>query len=199
LGGVARKTREAMLLCEAAGYSIIFIETVGVGQSETTVQHLTDMFLLLLVTGAGDELQGIKRGIMEMADLIIINKADGLNKKNATQYRSLVANSVHLFSETDSGWIPKTLTCSATEGTGIVELWKEIETYFSTLQVSGFLTQKRLEQSLFWQKKMFETQLLNDFYKSKIYSEFTKDKQVNESLYPAIKKIISSYYSSLIP
>ncbi len=127
LGGVARKTRETIVLCEAAGFNHIFIETVGVGQSETVVHSMTDFFLLLKLAGAGDELQGIKRGIMEMADVIAINKADGNNIENAKKAMIQFNNAIHLFPKKESQWNPKVLTCSATKNLGITEIWDEIE------------------------------------------------------------------------
>src|ERR1700739_1619229 len=126
LGGVERKTRESILLCEAAGFDYILIETVGVGQSETEVHHLTDFFLLLMLAGAGDELQGIKRGIMEMADGIVITKADGTNVAKAKTARADYANAIHLFPPTESGWIPEVKICSSTERTGITEVYEMI-------------------------------------------------------------------------
>ena len=131
LGGVARKTRETIILCEAAGYDTILVETVGVGQSETSVHSMVDVFLLLMLAGAGDELQGIKRGIMEIADIIAITKADGQNKPNALAARSLYENALHLFPPNPSGWKPRVQTCSARMNEGIRELWDSITDYCS--------------------------------------------------------------------
>ncbi len=130
LGGVARKTRETIVLCEAAGYDVIFIETVGVGQSETTVHSMSDFFLLLMLAGAGDELQGIKRGIMEMSDLIAITKADGSNIQKAEMAKALYSNALRLFPPTESGWIPTALTTSAVNKTGLDEILAKIFEYF---------------------------------------------------------------------
>src|SRR5690606_6933909 len=129
LGGVARKTRETIILCEATGFDVILIETVGVGQSETAVHSMTDFFLLLKLAGAGDELQGIKRGIMEMADSIIINKADGENLKAAKRAKTEFNRALHLYPEKESGWAPKTLLCSAIENEGIYEIWGMVSNY----------------------------------------------------------------------
>src|SRR6056297_66269 len=138
LGGVARKTRETIYLCEAAGYDTIFIETVGVGQSETAVHSMVDFFLLLMLAGAGDELQGIKRGIMEMADTIAINKADGENIPKANLAKKEFENALHLFPVPPSGWPPKVLTCSAMKNNGIAEIWGEVQNYLSLTSENGF-------------------------------------------------------------
>ena len=137
LGGVAHKTRESLLLCEAAGYDVTIIETVGVGQSETMVKNMTDFFLLLMLPGAGDELQGIKRGIMEMADLLAINKADGDNKTKADLAKGIYTNALHLMPPHRYGWVPKVSTCSSTEGTGIESIWNAINEYYSTIGESN--------------------------------------------------------------
>ena len=150
LGGVADRTREAILLCEAAGFEIIIIETVGVGQSETTVRNLVDFFMLLMLAGAGDELQGIKKGIMEMADGIVITKADGNNTKNANQARADFEYALHLFSESDSGWKPKVITSSALEKKGITETWSLIEQYVAFTKTSGYFEKNRTQQNLVW-------------------------------------------------
>lgn len=146
LGGVARKTRETIILCEAAGFDTIIVETVGVGQSETAVNSMVDFFLLLMLAGAGDELQGIKRGIMEIADLIAITKADGENSLNAEVARSSYQNALHLFTSRTPGWKPKVMTCSARENKGIGELWQEIVTYFNLTRESGYFEDFRREQ-----------------------------------------------------
>ncbi len=154
LGGVARKTRESIILCEAAGFDTIFIETVGVGQSETAVHSMVDFFLLVMLAGAGDELQGIKRGIMEMADAIVINKADGTNIRRARRAQSEFANALHLFPPSLSGWIPLVKTCSSLYNKGIDEIWDLAQKYSSFVKESGYLKEKRLEQSRYW---MYET------------------------------------------
>jgi LAO/AO transport system kinase len=165
LGGVARKTRETIVLCEAAGFNHIFIETVGVGQSETAVHSMSDFFLLLMLAGAGDELQGIKRGIMEMADLIAINKADGSNLEKAEMAKQQYRNALHLFPKKDSGWEPPVLSCSAINKTGVSEIWKKIGEYVSETKRNGWFDGKRNEQAAFW---MYET--INDHLKNRFYS-----------------------------
>jgi LAO/AO transport system kinase len=148
LGGVARKTRETIILCEAAGFDVILVETVGVGQSETAVHGMVDFFLLLMLAGAGDELQGIKRGIIEMADAIFINKADGDNLSKARTAAAEYASALHLFPPpAGSGWIPVTGICSAATRMGIPEVWDTVEAYAKTTFGNGFFMQKRREQS----------------------------------------------------
>ena len=164
LGGVARKTREAMLLCEAAGFDTIFIETVGVGQSETTVHSMTDFFLLLMIAGAGDELQGIKRGIMEMADLLAINKADGENLQAAEKARLEYENAFSLLPEQPSGWKPPVQTCSALEETGLNEIYETIETYFNKVKESGYFEQNRKQQAINWMYESIHQKLKEKFY-----------------------------------
>jgi LAO/AO transport system kinase len=154
LGGVARRTRETMLLCEAAGYRNILVETVGVGQSETAVRSMTDFFLLLMLAGAGDELQGMKRGIIEMIDGMAINKADGDNKLKAERARSEYASALHLFPATPDGWTPSVLTCSATENTGIHEVWEMILAQRQLLESNGWLARRRNLQSLEWMREL---------------------------------------------
>ncbi len=175
LGGVARKTRETIILCEAAGYDHIIIETVGVGQSETAVHSMTDFFLLLKLAGAGDELQGIKRGIMEMADVIVINKADGENQKAARLAKTEFNRALHLYPTKDSGWSPKTVTASALQNEGIREVWKLISDYISKTSENGYFQKKRKEQDKFWLLQTIEARLKSDFYKnSSIKKELKK-------------------------
>lgn len=164
LGGVARTTRESIILCEAAGYSVIIIETVGVGQGETAVHSMTDFFLLLKLAGAGDELQGIKRGIMEMADAIVINKADGENKKAAKLAKLEFNRALHLYPPKDSGWVPKTLTCSAINNEGISEIWQVISDYFTLQKEAHIFQNKRREQNKYWLLQTVESRLKRDFY-----------------------------------
>ena len=147
LGGVARKTRETIVLCEAAGFDVIFIETVGVGQSETTVHSMVDFFLLLMLAGAGDELQGIKRGIIEMADAIFINKADGDNLVKAKTARVEYANALHLFPPPDSGWVPVADICSSRSKMGIDHVWEIIMEHHRTTGGNGFFHRRRMEQN----------------------------------------------------
>mgnify|MGYP001241905592 CR=1 FL=1 len=150
LGGVTDRTREAILLCEAAGFDIIIIETVGVGQSETSVRNLVDFFLLLMLAGAGDELQGIKKGIMEMADAVVITKADGENLIQTNQAKADVQHALHIFSDSDSGWKPKVITASAQEKKGINETWSIIQEYVTATQDSNFFSENRTQQNLVW-------------------------------------------------
>jgi LAO/AO transport system kinase len=164
LGGVARKTREAIILCEAAGFDVILIETVGVGQSETAVHAMTDFFLLLKLAGAGDELQGIKRGIIEMADAIIINKADGENLKAAQVAKTQFNNALHLYPPKESNWTPQTRICSALENSGIEEIWELINSYKALTQKNGFFNKKRLEQNKFWLIETINNELKQNFY-----------------------------------
>lgn len=166
LGGVARKTRETILLCEAAGYDVIFIETVGVGQSETAVHSMSDFFLLLMLSGAGDDLQGIKRGIMEMSDLIAITKADGNNVEKASMARALYANALHLFPPTESGWVPTAVTSSAVTKEGLDVILKKIEDYFALVQGNGFYLKKRREQARYWMYESINENLRNMFYEN---------------------------------
>ncbi len=162
LGGVANKTREALLLCEAAGYNVTIIETVGVGQSETMVKNMTDIFLLLMLPGAGDELQGIKRGIMEMADLLAINKSDGENLTKANLAMGAYKNALHLLPPHPYGWLPQVSMCSATEDVGISAIWDTINRFYSTI---GTLNLKaiRKEQTRNWLNEALQNRLLKDF------------------------------------
>ena len=164
LGGVARKTRETIILCEAAGFDHIFIETVGVGQSETAVHSMTDFFLLLMLAGAGDELQGIKRGIMEMADLIAINKADGNNLEKAAMAKTQYQNALHLFPKKDSGWNPEVVTCSSINKKGIKEIWNTVEAYRKLTSQNEYFFRKRNEQSTFWMRETIDEQMKRAFY-----------------------------------
>ncbi len=164
LGGVARKTRETISLCEAAGYDVVLVETVGVGQSETAVHGMVDFFLLLKITGAGDELQGIKRGIMEMADAIVINKAEGANLPAARQARGIFENALQLYPPKPGGWVPKVLLCSATEGTGFEAIWNLISEFREMATGSGLLASERAEQNLQWFRQAADQGLLAGFY-----------------------------------
>jgi LAO/AO transport system kinase len=154
LGGVARRTRETILLCEAAGYQNILVETVGVGQSETAVRSMTDFFLLLMLAGAGDELQGMKRGIIEMLDGMIINKADGDNKAKADRARMEYANALHLFPAAADGWTPLVMTCSSRTGDGIAEVWQMVLHHRRLLEENGFLEERRSHQALEWMNEL---------------------------------------------
>ncbi len=164
LGGVARKTRETIVLCEAAGYNNIFVETVGVGQSETAVHSMVDFFLLIQIAGAGDELQGIKRGIMEMADGIVINKADGDNVGPAQLAQAQFRSALHLFPPTASGWKPEVLTYSGYYELGIPEVWDMIDRYFGFVKANGYFDARRREQARWWMFETINEQLRNNFY-----------------------------------
>ena len=189
LGGVARKTRETIILCEAAGFDRIFIETVGVGQSETAVHSMVDFFLLIQLAGTGDELQGIKRGIMEMADGIIINKADGTNIEKAKLAQSHFKNALHLFPLPDSGWSPKVLTYSGYYEIGIAEIWDMLDEYIAFVRKNGYFEHRRNEQSKYW---MYET--INE----KLKSEFYNNSTVQEELRICEQSVLNSKMSSFI-
>jgi LAO/AO transport system kinase len=163
LGGVAKRTRESILLCEAAGFDVVIIETVGVGQSETMVKEMVDFFLLLMLAGAGDELQGIKRGIMEMADALVITKADGDNETHAKRARNEYKNAMHLFPPNPNGWIPKAMTCSAYAHTGMEEIWETIESYVNQLTLSGFIEANRRDQEVYWFRETLKEMLISHF------------------------------------
>jgi len=162
LGGVANKTREALLLCEASGYDVTIIETVGVGQSETMVKNMTDFFLLLMLPGAGDELQGIKRGIMEMADMLVINKADGDNTTKAKLAKVTYKNALHLLPPHTYNWIPRVTTCSATEKLGINTIWDSINDYYAAVGKTN-ISNIRKNQNADWLNETLQSRLLEDF------------------------------------
>lgn len=164
LGGVGRKTRETTLLCEAAGFEIILIETVGVGQSETAVRGMVDFFLLLVLAGAGDELQGMKRGIVEMADALVVTKADGDNVQRAAIARAEYQNALHLFPPAETGWQPAVLTGSALENRGIPELWQLIEQHRAVLRDNGYFDVNRQNQQLDWMHQTIQHALRTHFY-----------------------------------
>lgn len=191
LGGVARKTRETVVLCEAAGFDTIFIETVGVGQSETAVQSMVDFFLLIQIAGAGDELQGIKRGIMEMSDGIVINKADGSNVEKAELARSQFRNALHLFPPSPSGWSPKVLTCSALHNTRIEETWKMITEYVSFVQKNNYFDSRRNQQSKYW---MYET--INETLKNSFYNHEEIKAQLDDFEYDVLNNKMSSFIAA---
>ncbi len=164
LGGVANKTGEAMLLCEAAGFDVVLIETVGVGQSETAVHGMTDFFLLLMLSGAGDELQGIKKGIMEMADMIVINKADGDNVKKSDLARRQYENALHLFPPSESGWTPLATTASALKNIGIDQVWEKVEEFKKLVDHNGYFLKNRQEQQIQWMYNNIHEELKQLFY-----------------------------------
>ncbi len=191
LGGVARKTRETIVLCEAAGYNNIFVETVGVGQSETAVHSMVDFFLLIQLAGTGDELQGIKRGIMEMADGIVINKADGDNVDRArlaqAQFRSL-------FPPTQSGWFPEVLCYSGYYGLGIEEVWEMIDRYFKFVKENGYFDRKRQEQARYWMFETIDEQLRRNFYTN---PEVKEARVLNnqQSSFTAARDVLDFYFN----
>jgi len=164
LGGVARHTRETLLLCEAAGYEVVLIETVGVGQSETAVRYLVDLFLLLLLPGAGDELQGIKRGIVEMADLLVVNKAEGERMPLAQATVRAYRNAMHLYPPKSSGWAPEVVPCSALEAKGMGKIWSLVEKFRKHTQENGFWVQQRKQQAVHWLEESIREQLYGLFY-----------------------------------
>ncbi len=188
LGGVGSKTRETMLLCEAAGYDVIIIETVGVGQSETTVKGIVDFFLLLMLTGAGDELQGIKRGIMEMADAIAINKADGENIRRCNLAQREFQNALHMFPPSPSGWVPKVLTCSALNREGISKIWEMIQDYKNHTIEKGYFELQRQRQNKQWMNDAILYYLNQDFRNNEeVVQNFpTIENEVLEGKIPAI-------------
>jgi LAO/AO transport system kinase len=162
---VARKTRETMLLCEAAGFDIIIVETVGVGQSETTVASMVDFFLVLMLAGAGDELQGIKKGVLEIADALAVNKADGDNIEKAVQAKKAYETALHLLSPASPSWSPPVLTCSAKENQGIAEIWQTVLAHKQAFEASGEFTEKRQQQAIDWMWALIEEGLKDRFYK----------------------------------
>lgn len=164
LGGVTRRTRESIYLCEAAGYDTIIVETVGVGQSETAVHSMVDFFLLLMLAGAGDELQGIKRGIMEMADALVITKADGANKDRAKLAAVEYKRAMHLLPPQPSGWVPQTGTCSALDNTGMEKIWSVIERYERHTKTNNFFTEQRKNQAVYWMDETISEQIRTLFF-----------------------------------
>jgi len=165
LGGLARSTNESIRLCEAAGYDVILVETVGVGQSETMVKQSVDFFLLLMLSGAGDELQGIKRGIMELADLLVITKADGNNIKPAKYAAAEYKNALHLFPANENQWIPKAQTCSAYENLGLDTIWTEMESFVNLTKINGWFERNRLNQQKYWLDTLVRNELIIRFKK----------------------------------
>lgn len=189
LGGVARKTRETIVLCEAAGFDVIFIETVGVGQSETAVHSMVDLFMLLQISGAGDELQGIKRGIMEMADLMVITKADGENVHKAELARTQFQGALRLFPVPESGWRPRVLACSSVDGTGLDEVWKGVEEFLEHTSRNGYFKHNRNRQNKYWMYETIDQTLRNSFYHAP---------QVEERIADYEKRVLDDRISSFI-
>lgn len=171
LGGVARKTRETVILCEAAGFDKIFIETVGVGQSETACHSMVDFFLLIQVAGTGDELQGIKRGIMEIADGIVVNKCDGDNVDRCQMAATSFRNALHFFPASESGWMPKVLCYSGFYGYGVKEVWDMIFEYFDFVKDNGYFNVRRHHQNKYWMYETIEAELRNNFYHNPVIAK----------------------------
>lgn len=202
LGGVARKTRETIILCEAAGFDKIFVETVGVGQSETACHSMVDFFLLIQLAGTGDELQGIKRGIMEMADGIVINKCDGDNVERcqlaATQFR----NALHLFPMPESGWTPQVLTYSGFYAYGIKEVWDMIYQYIDFVKANGYFDHRRAEQAKYWMYETINEHLYNSFYQNKTIADMIPGVEANVlngqcTSFVAAKQLVDAYFALL--
>lgn len=199
LGGVARKTRETIVLCEAAGYNNIFVETVGVGQSETAVHSMVDFFLLLQLAGTGDELQGIKRGIMEMADGIVINKADGENLNRARLAQAQFRSALHLFPPTASGWQPEVLTYSGYYELGIAEVWDMIDRYFEFVKGNGYFERRRLQQARYWMRETIDEQLRRHFYDDPRVAAMLAEKEERvlhnkQSSFTAARDVLDLYF-----
>ncbi|GHT76743.1 ATPase/protein kinase [Bacteroidia bacterium] len=200
LGGVARKTRETIILCEAAGFDTIFVETVGVGQSETAVHSMVDFFLLIQLAGTGDELQGIKRGIMEMADGIVVNKADGNNIDKANLAAAQYRNALHLFPLPPSGWSPKVMTYSGYYKLGIREVWDSVYEYIDYTKQNGYFDFRRNSQSKYWMYESINEQLKNHFYQSPVIAKtlVQKEQQVLNSeisSFQAAKQMLDLYFN----
>ncbi|MBR1720219.1 MAG: methylmalonyl Co-A mutase-associated GTPase MeaB [Phocaeicola sp.] len=202
LGGVARKTRETIILCEAGGFDKIFVETVGVGQSETACHSMVDFFLLIQLAGTGDELQGIKRGIMEMADGIVINKADGNNIEKAQLAATHFRNALHYFPMPDSGWTPKVLTYSGFYGLGIKEIWDMIDQYFVFVKNNGYFDFRRNEQAKYWMYESINEHLKNNFYQNEVISTMLEQAEQDVQMgkrtsFIAAKCLLDKYFDLL--
>ena len=200
LGGVARKTRETIVLCEAAGYNNIFVETVGVGQSETAVHSMVDFFLLIQLAGTGDELQGIKRGIMEMADGIVINKADGDNVAPAQLAQAQFRSALHLFPPTASGWSPEVLTYSGYYELGIAEVWDMIDRYFDFVKANGYFDAKRREQARYWMYESIDERLRANFYNNPAVAALLRENEAEvlanrRSSFIAARDVLDYYFN----
>ena len=189
LGGVARKTRETIILCEAAGFDKIFVETVGVGQSETACHSMVDFFLLIQVAGTGDELQGIKRGIMEISDGIVINKCDGDNVDRCHMAATNFRNALHFFPKPDSGWLPQVLCYSGFYGTGVKEIWDMIYEYIDFVKANGYFDYRRNEQSKYWMYESINEHLRLNFY---------NNPEIKAKLSAAEQSVLSGHQTSFI-
>ncbi len=202
LGGVASKTRETIVLCEAAGYDTIFVETVGVGQSETAVHSMVDFFLLIQLAGTGDELQGIKRGIMEMADGIVINKCDGDNVERAKLAAAQFRNALHLFPPTPSKWVPEVLTYSGYFELDIDKVWDMIDRYFDYVKKTGYFDLKRQQQAKYWMVETIDEQLRSNFYHLPEVRALLEQKEMRvlnneQSSFTAAKDVLDFYFERL--
>lgn len=199
LGGVARKTRETIILCEAAGYDKIFVETVGVGQSETACHSMVDFFLLIQLAGTGDELQGIKRGIMEISDGIVINKCDGNNVDKCHIAATNFCNALHFFPAPESGWQPKVLCYSGFYGTGIKEVWDMIYEYFDFVKDNGYFEYRRNEQNKYWMYETINENLRNNFYNNSMIQQQMKEYEQRvlrgeKTSFAAANDLLQMYY-----
>ncbi len=202
LGGVARKTRETIILCEAAGFDKIFVETVGVGQSETAVHSMVDFFLLIQLAGTGDELQGIKRGIMEMADGIVINKADGNNVEKAKLAAAHFRNALHLFPAPESGWTPQVLTYSGFYNIGVKEIWDMVYNYIDFVKKNGYFDYRRNEQAKYWLYETINEHLRDSFYQDPLIADMLEitEREVlsgQATSFTAAKKLLDVYFNQL--
>lgn len=202
LGGVARNSRDALLLCEAAGYDVIFVETVGVGQSETMVHDMVDYFLLLMLAGAGDELQGMKRGIMELADTLLITKADSGNEKKSEMARREYANAVHLFPPKSSQWVTNVIATSSVSGLGLKEAWKNIENYFNQIMLNGYYEANRLSQNSKFLKSNLSGLVLSEIENNSKLKQYIQKlemeiKEGHISITSAVENLYIAYKDSI--
>ena len=196
-GGVAKNTRESIFLCESAGYDVIIVETVGVGQNEISVSEMVDFFLLLKIAGSGDELQGIKRGIIEMSDLIAINKCDGENIENSEKSKNEFQLALKLFPKKNSEWIPKVLTCSSVNGKGLEEIWKNIKSYQELTKKNNYFFENRINQNKFWLRQMINESIQRNFYenstvKKELQKQLKKIETCDTSAFEATQAILAS-------
>ena len=196
-GGVAKNTRESIFLCESAGYDVIIVETVGVGQNEISVSEMVDFFLLLKIAGSGDELQGIKRGIIEMSDLIAINKCDGENIENSEKSKNEFQLALKLFPKKNSEWIPKVLTCSSVNGKGLKEIWKNIKSYQELTKKNNYFFENRINQNKFWLRQMINESIQRNFYenstvKKELQKQLKKIEKCETSVFEATQAILAS-------
>ncbi|PKL85976.1 MAG: methylmalonyl Co-A mutase-associated GTPase MeaB [Ignavibacteriae bacterium HGW-Ignavibacteriae-1] len=199
LGGVARKTKESIIACEAAGFDVILIETIGVGQSEITVRSMVDCFLLLLLPGSGDELQGIKKGVVELADILVINKAEGKYLERAQLTQSAYQNATQLLTPATEGWIPKVFTCSALNKTGVSEVWTAINEFLINVKSSGVFDSRRKKQVIDWIYAMIEEEIKNQFYNNKIITNLRPEieKNVLDGIITptqAVRELLNNYH-----